>query len=135
MGLGPFLFWRVARIMQREFSRCFLCVHASCRLERTGRVRDVRNGVVSQSRQKSFAGAPFAVMLFCWFVGCCCFGLGEDQRSICVESPSSISSLISDFISSFSSRFLFFFLCLLCLSSFFLFFFPHLFLSLTQQKH
>ena len=33
---------------------------------------------------KSFAGAPFAVMLFCWFVGCCCFGLGEDQLSICV---------------------------------------------------
>ena len=97
-------------------------VQASCRLERTGPVPAVRNGVVSQSRQKSFAGAPFAVMLFCWFVGCCCFGLGEDQLSICVGALFFISSLISDFISSFSSR-CFFFLCLLCRSSFFLFFF------------
>ena len=71
---------------------------------------------------KSFAGAPFAVMLGCWFVGCCCFGLGEDQRSICVGALFSISSLISshitDFISSFSSRSLFFFLCLLPFSCF-----------------
>ena len=115
-------------------------VQASCRLERNGRVRDVRNGVVSQS--KSFAGAPFAVMLCCWFVGCCCFGLDEDLTfDLCWRSlfalsslhlfshPSLTSSLLSlhALSSSFFVSFLF--------SCFSFFFFLFISLSLPVSLH
>ena len=116
-----------------------LPVQASCRLERTGPVPAVRNGVVSQSRQR--------VSLEHRLRSCCVAGLlvvvalvlvRINVRSVLALSfciSSLVSSHISDFIYSFSSRSLFFFLCLLPFSCFSFFFFLFISLSLPVSLH
>ena len=83
-------------------------VQASCRLERNGRVRDVRNGVVSQLRQRVSLEHR---LLSCWVAGLLVVVALVLMRinvrsvlalSFCISSL--IASHISDFISSFSSR-------------------------------
>ena len=105
-------------------------VRASCRLERTGLVPAVRNGVVSQSRQKSFAGAPFAVAGLLVVVALVLVRI--NFRSVLnLSFPFLLSSLLSSLISSrlslhaFSFSSFVFFVCLL-----FLVFCSSLFLSL-----
>ena len=98
-------------------------VQASCRLERNGRVRDVRNGVVSQSRQR--------VSLEHRLLSCCVAGLlvvvalvlmRINVRSVLALSfcISSLTSLTSSLLSlhALSSSFFVSFLFLVFLFSF-----------------
>ena len=126
MGHGPSLFGEQLASCKKELSRCFLCSHRAAWKDWACSCCD--KWCCVQITLKSAAEAPFAVTLYLWFVGCCCFGLNEDQLSISVGPI--FSSLLSSLIPSLLS--LFIFLCLLCLSSCFLFcFFFFLFISLS----
>ena len=63
-------------------------VQTSCHFGRTGPVPAEGDGEMCLTHVEECR-----CLLYCWFVGCCCFGLNEDQLSICVCRELSLSHL------------------------------------------